>query len=223
MSTWTDRTMRIDAVRGIAFLMLKLATEPEFRNRFRAAIAETMSKDDPWLIEALDSFDRAFDDVVSVATASEDRLRGIAVGFKLTEHDFEDRYHDTLIKLMESKHIYRCTDDSQVISLVNTFFRNTCRDFFRRRRTAHVLCDPDELDVVSGPVEDASVNAIGRVDVQSVFHGDSPLMPDDRIVLMLRVYTGLTRMEIADILGVTEATVTNRTNRAIDKARHFLE
>ena len=93
--------------------------------------------------------------------------------------------------------------------------RNECYTLLRRRRDEAV----DDRPLLE-PVDTASVDHDERLAIETALRG---LPVDQREVLTLKVYDGLTFKEIAEVTEAPLNTVTSRYRYAIDKMRAALE
>lgn len=102
---------------------------------------------------------------------------------------------------------------------------NVCRDRLRRRKgKSHVSLDEIEAEpafVVNGPT---ALELVERGDLaRAVARAMESLPPEQREVVILKEYQGLTFPEIADVLDVPVSTVKTRLYRGLDLLRHRLE
>jgi RNA polymerase sigma-70 factor (ECF subfamily) len=100
---------------------------------------------------------------------------------------------------------------------------NKCRDLLRRQRRRQM----QTLDAVPEPAVDLDQDlaaAFGGADRQVVLselrNSIERLSPSLRLVARLRYLDGLSYLDIADRLGVSEGTVKSRLHRARDRLRH---
>jgi RNA polymerase sigma-70 factor (ECF subfamily) len=97
--------------------------------------------------------------------------------------------------------------------LVRACYREARRD--RRRGTFEVHIEP-----IDGWVQDRSLDVAVRDQLERGFRR---LDADQRTVLTLHFYLGLTLTEAADVLGIPEGTVKSRLHRATQAMRSALD
>jgi RNA polymerase sigma-70 factor (ECF subfamily) len=100
---------------------------------------------------------------------------------------------------------------------------NKCRDLLRRQRRRQML----PLDALPEPIAGLDQDleaAFGGEDRQVVLRelrrSIERLSPSLRLVAHLRYLDGLSYLDIADQIGVSEGTVKSRLHRARDRLRH---
>ena len=102
---------------------------------------------------------------------------------------------------------------------------NVCRDRLRRRR-GRTQVSLDELEgdpavIVTGPT---ALDLVERGDLARVVaRAMESLPPEQREVVILKEYQGLTFPEIAEVLDVPVSTVKTRLYRGLDLLRHRLQ
>ena len=93
--------------------------------------------------------------------------------------------------------------------------RNAALDELRRRsRTAALVVEPDDPSA-AGAFEEADT-ADRRATVRAALAG---LEPRDRELISLKFHAGLSNVEIAALLGISEANAGTRIHRAVTKLR----
>ena len=116
----------------------------------------------------------------------------------------------TFLKVHENRHRYRV--GASVASWVFTIARNSALDFLRsapKRREVY----GDEREA---PAEHVARDRLRDERVQSAIHG----LPDEqRQVILLHWYGGLTFDEVGQVVGATGAAVRVRAHRAYEKLR----
>ncbi len=126
----------------------------------------------------------------------------------------EDAVQDTFLKAYRSLHLFR--GESSERSWLMKIAVNTCRDIRRsgwfkwhdRRVTAEDLpeaCTPFEEE------EESLVLAVMRLSIKW------------REVILLHYYQGMTTVEIADSLCISQSSVSGRLKRAREKLKSMLE
>jgi len=101
-----------------------------------------------------------------------------------------------------------------------TATRNAAYGILRRRQRAGRLDDALRTEL-TGSLQ--AVDSGGSVDAASVFRAFAQLPVDQREVLVLKVFDGMTFKEIAGTLGVSQNTAASRYRYGIAKLRRALE
>jgi RNA polymerase sigma-70 factor (ECF subfamily) len=101
---------------------------------------------------------------------------------------------------------------------------NKCRAAFRKRRLASVdLTDEAAVVVPLGSEPTPADAAIATETAALVASAVTRLPPQQRTVVVLRVWDGLSYAEIAEAVGRTEATVRSHMHHGLAAMRKFLE
>jgi RNA polymerase sigma-70 factor (sigma-E family) len=113
--------------------------------------------------------------------------------------------------------VYRRWDDlDHPAAFARTCVVNACRDRLRRRARWRVrvplIASEDVATDVTGPDDDHEVLAVLRA-----------LSERQRTVIVLRYYDDLTPTEIAEVLGVSPASVKSLLHRALERFRQELD
>ena len=95
---------------------------------------------------------------------------------------------------------------------------NQTRAFYRRGRLHTKLSN-----LGMAPAADPMLVVVQSADDKVVTDAVQRLKPVDREIVMLDVWEGLSRAEIADVLGMTRAAVDQRIHRAYQKLSRTLE
>jgi RNA polymerase sigma-70 factor, ECF subfamily len=135
-------------------------------------------------------------------------LAGLILG---NAADAEDATQEALLRAWKSAGSLR--DPGQARVWLDRIVVNVCRDRLRRIRTVRFVALPDDAGLT--PVDpfqavlqrDEAVRAIGYLD------------PDQRIVVVLHYWAGLTLTEIADRLQWPVGTVKSRLHSALERMR----
>ena len=153
----------------------------------------------------------------SLAVACGDRLHAIAHRILREAHLAEDATQQALIAIWQ--HLPALRDPSRFDAWSYRLLVNACHDEARRRRrawqpTGRVFYDDDR------PAPDD----LGRVhDRDQLERGFRRLSVDQRAVVVLHTYVGLTEGEVAAVLGVPVGTVSSRLHYAVRAMRAALE
>jgi RNA polymerase sigma-70 factor, ECF subfamily len=140
-----------------------------------------------------------------------DKVYSIAVRYSGDRTVAMDIAQDAFLKLFSGIRGFR--GDSSLEAWIYRIVVNSCFDQKRRTRRLMPLMD-GLLDAIQAPGRSALDEMLrselsGRV--QSAVAG---LLPEQRIVIVLRYTQGLSYDEIAEILGCSTGTVASRLNRA---------
>ena len=126
----------------------------------------------------------------------------------------EDAVQETFLKVYRNLGSFRgeCSEKNWIMKIAMRVCYDMNRSgwarFFNRRVTPEVL---PEASVPFGERDDALANAMMRLPVRL------------REVILLYYYQGLTVNEIAEVLGITQPSVSNRLKRGRDKLKTALE
>jgi RNA polymerase sigma factor (sigma-70 family) len=95
--------------------------------------------------------------------------------------------------------------------------RNAALDELRRRRrTANLTVDPEDVADLDGAAPDAEEMVVRRAAVREAL---TTLAPRERELIALKFHAGLTNTELASVLGVSESNVGTMVHRAVQKLR----
>jgi RNA polymerase sigma-70 factor (ECF subfamily) len=181
-----------------------------------------MGRSDEELIEACRQGEAsAFDVLVG---RWEDKIRGACWRVLGSEDEARDVAQEAFLKAYRGLSGFK--QEARFSSWLYQIAVNLCRDRLRRRRTRAAV-SLDELEssgsvlVEGGPgVQDALI----REDLASaVRRAISALSPEQREVVILKEYQGLTFLEIAQALDVPVSTVKTRLYRGLGQLRLRLE
>ena len=131
--------------------------------------------------------------------------------YVITGHreDAEDILQDTLVEIYQDARFYRPRTNPR--AWVLTVTRHTALDAVRKR-TRHATAPLDTAEALSTP-PDAHEEFSALWDLLAV------LSPEERELVVLRLYHGLSHGEIAETLRISTAAAQKRYRRAIDKLR----
>lgn len=138
----------------------------------------------------------------------------------------EDIFQDTFLKVIQSLKAGRYQDNGRFISWVMRIAHNLIIDHFRREKQMNVISNDDyESDIFNSKklceanVEDVIVKRQVIKDVRRLIQ----MLPEDqREVVILRHYTGLSFKEIADITNVSINTALGRMRYALINIRKMM-
>ena len=131
--------------------------------------------------------------------------------YVITGHreDAEDILQDTLVEIYQDARFYRPRTNPR--AWVLTVTRHTALDAVRKR-TRHATAPLDTAEALPTP-PDAHEEFSALWDLLAV------LSPEERELVVLRLYHGLSHGEIAETLRISTAAAQKRYRRAIDKLR----
>ena len=131
--------------------------------------------------------------------------------YVITGHreDAEDILQDTLVEIYQDARFYRPRTNPR--AWVLTVTRHTALDAVRKR-TRHATAPLDTAEALPTP-PDAHDEFTALWDLLAV------LSPEERELVVLRLYHGLSHGEIAETLRISTAAAQKRYRRAIDKLR----
>jgi len=139
----------------------------------------------------------------------------------------EDIFQDTFLKVIQSVKAGKYYDNGKFLSWVMRIAHNLIIDHFRRLKQMNVMSNDDyESDLfnsrkLSDPnIEDHIVKVQIRKDIRKLI---SQLPDDQKEVVILRHYAGLSFREIADITDVSINTALGRMRYALINLRKLME
>lgn len=139
----------------------------------------------------------------------------------------EDLFQDTFVKVIQSVRSGRYQDNGKFISWVMRIAHNLIIDHFRRVKQMNTVSNDDyESDIFnSRKLAEANVEdqIIKRQILKDVRKMISQLPDDQREVVILRHYAGLSFKEIADITDVSINTALGRMRYALINMRKLME
>ena len=139
----------------------------------------------------------------------------------------EDLFQDTFMKVIQSVRAGKYQDNGKFISWVMRIAHNLIIDHFRRIKQMNTISNDDyESDLFNSKklcdsnVEDDMISKQIQKDVRKMI---SFLSDDQREVIILRHYAGLSFKEIADLTGVSINTALGRMRYALINMRKLME
>jgi len=138
----------------------------------------------------------------------------------------DDIFQDTFLKVVQSIRAGRYQDDGKFISWVMRIAHNLIIDHFRHEKQMGIVYNDDyENDLFNSRrladdnVEDIMVRRQVLRDVRSLING---LPEDQREVVIMRHYAGMSFKEIADMTGVSINTALGRMRYALINMRKVM-
>ncbi len=139
----------------------------------------------------------------------------------------EDLFQDTFMKVIQSVKAGKYQDNGKFISWVMRIAHNLIIDHFRRIKQMNTISNDDyESDLFNSKkfaesnVEDDMIKKQIQKDVRNMI---SQLPDDQREVVILRHYAGMSFKEIADITEVSINTALGRMRYALINMRKIME
>jgi RNA polymerase sigma-70 factor, ECF subfamily len=181
-----------------------------------------MGRSDEELVEAcLAGEESAFDVLVG---RWEKKIRGAIYRFVGSEDDARDLCQEAFLKAYKSLGSFK--QEARFSSWLYQIALNLCRDRLRRRR-GRTMVSLDELEengaamTMPGPT---ALDLLQERDVSRlVASAIASLADEQREVIILKEYQGLTFLEIAQVLDMPISTVKTRLYRGLDQLRSRLE
>ncbi len=131
------------------------------------------------------------------------------------ENDAIELFQDTMEKIFKNCKMYRV--EYKASTWIWTIARNTCYDYFRKRKVSFV--DIDDLVLDTMEFEDLSDFEEDRDSLRKAI---DQLNPSYRDVITLRVFNEYDYEEIADVLGLTIPSVKGLIFKAKKKLKEIL-
>jgi RNA polymerase sigma-70 factor (ECF subfamily) len=100
---------------------------------------------------------------------------------------------------------------------------NVCRAEFRRRRGVGVLLDDTRLAMVPAAVDPPGAPVVTTERAALGMAALAELPAQERVIVSLRTWSGLSYAEIADVLARAEVTVRVHMHNALARLREYLE
>ena len=181
-----------------------------------------MGRTDEELVEAcLAGEESAFDVLLA---RWEKRIRGAIYRLVGSDEEARDLCQEAFLKAYKSLRSFK--QEARFSSWLYQIALNLCRDRMRRRR-GKTMVSLDELEEggaampVAGPT---ALDLLQERDTRRVVARAIEALPDEqREVIILKEYQGLTFLEIAQVLDVPISTVKTRLYRGLDQLRSRLE
>ena len=181
-----------------------------------------MGRTDEELVEAcLAGEDSAFDVLLG---RWEKRIRGAIHRLVGSDEEARDLCQEAFLKAYKNLRSFK--QEARFSSWLYQIALNLCRDRMRRRR-GKTMVSLDELEeggaamTVAGPT---ALDLLQERDTRRLVAQAIEALPDEqREVIILKEYQGLTFLEIAQVLDVPISTVKTRLYRGLDQLRSRLE
>ena len=160
--------------------------------------------------------ERAFEELIKPRMSA---VYNLALRMMRNEADARDAAQNAIIKIFTNLGSYR--GDSSFSTWVFSVTRNACLDELRRVKRFSTEPIPD--DASAGEMYDPVAAADAAEDRREVADLVSGLPENMRAPIVLKYIDGYSVDEIAEIMGITEATVKTRLFRGRQKLRELLD
>jgi RNA polymerase sigma-70 factor (ECF subfamily) len=182
----------------------------------------SMGRSDEELVEACQAGEASAFDVL--VARWEDRIRGAAYRFLGSEEEAKDVAQEAFLKAYRALGGFK--REARFSSWLYQIATNLCRDRLRRRRTRGTV-SLEEMEETGGAIVETRPGADDRLlqeDLaRAVRRAIHTLAEEQREVVILKEYEGLTFLEIAQALDVPVSTVKTRLYRGLGQLRLRLE
>lgn len=138
----------------------------------------------------------------------------------------DDVFQDTFIKVIKTLKSNSYNEEGKFLPWVMRIAHNLIVDHYRKNKKMPMLRETEEFSIFS-ILTDTSLNAESRI-ITDVIEKDlqkivQELPPDQREVLMMRIYQDLSFNEIADLTGVSINTALGRMRYALMNLRKVID
>ena len=146
---------------------------------------------------------------------------------KMPDRDVaDDVFQDTFIKVIKTLKSNSYNEEGKFLPWVMRIAHNLIVDHYRKNKKMPMLRETEEFSIFS-ILTDTSLNAESRI-ITDVIEKDlqkivQELPPDQREVLMMRIYQDLSFNEIADLTGVSINTALGRMRYALMNLRKVID
>jgi RNA polymerase sigma-70 factor (ECF subfamily) len=152
------------------------------------------------------------------------KIQGAVYRVLGSEEEARDVAQEAFLKAYRGLGSFR--NEARFSSWLYQIALNLCRDRLRRRR-AGVLVSLEDMGETEAGVAQRGPSALAVVEArdlsQAVARAVQELPEDQREVIVLKEYEGLTFLEIAEVLGLPPSTVKTRLYRGLGQLRVRLE
>ncbi len=181
-----------------------------------------MGRSDEELVEACQAGESSAFDVL--VARWEDKIRGAAYRLLGSEEEARDATQEAFLKAYRGLPAFK--QEARFSSWLYQIAINLCRDRLRRRK-GRTMVSLEALEEV-GPVitgrEPAALDLVQQLDLRrAVRRAIGELSEEQREVVILKEYQGLTFLEIAQALDLPISTVKTRLYRGLGQLRLRLE
>ncbi len=155
------------------------------------------------------------------------QLYGFLVKMTRSRRDAEDLFQETFLRIHRMLDGYR--EQQRFKSLLFTVASNLCIDHARRRKTRLAVVEDEHEDFPLAEIADAGPEwkpdrMLESSQLQELLNEAVDSLPDaQRQLVLLRLETGMTFQEIADLRGEPLGTVLPRMHRAVRSIRRYFQ
>ena len=181
-----------------------------------------MGRSDEELVEACQAGEASAFDVL--VARWEDKIRGAAYRFLGSEEEARDVAQEAFLKAYRALGGFK--QEARFSSWLYQIATNLCRDRLRRRRTraAVSLEELEEMGPVIVETRPGAHERLQQMDLARLVRRAVHALPEEqREVVILKEYQGLTFLEIAQSLDLPVSTVKTRLYRGLGQLRLRLE
>jgi RNA polymerase sigma-70 factor, ECF subfamily len=178
-----------------------------------------MGPSDEDLVAVFQSGDfSAFDELVR---RWEGKIQGAVYRIMGSEEDARDLSQEAFLRAF--RNLGRFKGEARFSSWLYQIALNLCRDRMRRKKGKSWVSWDELAERGEGPVQSQGPSAVELVEASDrarwIAAAVASLSDDQREVVVLKEYQGLTFQEIADTLGIPASTVKTRLYRALSELR----
>lgn len=141
------------------------------------------------------------------------------------QHKAEDIFQDTFIKVIDTIKAGKYTEEGKFLPWASRIAHNLCIDYFRKEKKMPFIATPDGKDVFSfldfaeDTIEDQMIKEQSHSKIRKLVD----LLPkEQKEVLVLRHYSGLSFKEIAEQTDVSINTALGRMRYALNNLRKMI-
>ncbi len=181
-----------------------------------------MAPSDEELVEAFQAGDvSAFDDLL---VRWDRKIQGAIYRLMGSEDEARDLCQETFLKAYRALRFFK--REARFSSWLYQIALNVCRDRMRRKK-GKSLVSLDDLEeqgaLLPGPVGPSALELVVASDLARAVAAAVAELPDEqREVIVLKEYQGLTFVEIAEVLSLPTSTVKTRLYRGLGQLRERL-
>ncbi len=137
----------------------------------------------------------------------------IAWSFTTVQADVEDIVSDSCVALIAHLDKLRTMEEDALRRYIAVTVRNKALDVCRRQQSVRLLAEAEDVASLPDP-ESVEARILLMEEIRQVLSGIRQLPPREQEVLRLKYDQGLKHREIAQLLGISESSVTKYAERA---------
>ncbi|QQR96879.1 MAG: RNA polymerase sigma factor [Sphingobacteriales bacterium] len=137
----------------------------------------------------------------------------------------EDIFHESFIKMVKYIDEGKYINNGKMYNLLIRISRNTCIDYIRSKNIKPIIVDIEVAKGLKYEINDINISEINRneIFVERVIRLLDLLPKDEREIVILKHYAGLTFKEIADTLDMNINTALSRMRSALKRLKYHAE